>query len=78
MSKSQAAMLRKIKAQLKGTDGRRFDSRLAAELADPDRFRNVDSRRAAVKLLSPSLQDRAAAKAFAALLVKDEVKLGVT
>ena len=78
MSKSQAAMLRKIKAQLKGTDGRRFDSRLAAELADPDRFRNVDSRRAAVKLLSPSLQDRAAAKAFAALLVKDEVKLGAT
>jgi hypothetical protein len=75
MSEISFADIRKIKTALRGARGRRLDRQRAAELSLPTRVRNADSGRAAAKLLSPALTDRATARAFAALVASDDAKL---
>jgi hypothetical protein len=60
---------------LKGATGRRLDRLRAADAGEPHRLRNADSRRAAAKLLLPSVKDRATVKHFAALVAKDDARL---
>jgi hypothetical protein len=66
--------LARIKKALTGAVGKRLDRANALAAPEVERLRNVDSRRAAAKLVAP-IVDRATRRQFAELLAADRAKL---
>ena len=64
----------RIKKMLTGPLGKRLDKANAARVDRPRRLTNKDSRRAAARLLAPTL-DRATAREFAGLVAADQARL---